>query len=188
MVNISLYLVTQLIKKHTMKLPEKSKQERKVAILNRIMKEDDVSLISDIENLINKFDHPPAQEERTMKLSAFLDKNLGRTKAVGFLYDNTYLECGSWKEIYEEIIRILINTGTVTPSMLPIEDCHRGKRYMINTHPIHKSEKAFTIPAQIEDIYAECHYNASTLMKNVYQIIIKSKTLEVDHFQVRFIK
>jgi hypothetical protein len=166
----------------------KTIEERKVAILNRVMKDDSMTLIVAIESAISSHDAPISSKEYLVNLKEFAEIDFGRTKALGFEFDDLYLECSSWKEIYEEIIQLMFSRLVIDPKKMPIPDCHAGQRFMLNKEPVHKSGKAFTIPSEINGVYAECHYNANTLMKNISNALSSSKTLKADDFKLRFLK
>ena len=109
--------------------------------------------------------------EKGVLLSELLDKNFEKTKPYLFQFENEEAsDIGSWKAFYSLVLTRLVSDDVIQASDCPISDIHHGQRYAIHTEPVHRNGKQFTVPYQLGYLFAECHYNSETLIKNLHSI------------------
>ncbi|MDN3205933.1 hypothetical protein [Algoriphagus sediminis] len=160
--------------------------ERKVAIVSRLMNETNEELIRHLENAILLFDAPKVSKAYTKHIEELADMEWGKTKPTKLIANEKEISVRSWRQVYIEIIKILIKTTVIRQVMLPIPDYYGNSRFFANKIAIHRSGKGFTDPELIEGIYFECHYNTQMKMRNLVRLVEKSQRFKSENFKIIF--
>ena len=96
--------------------------------------------------------------------------------------DDSRVSIKYWKDTVVEVVRWLVNSKHLSPSLCPVQ---RARTNVVATSPVHPSGSPFRSPYQIGSLHIETHGNVIVLLQRI-RAIIEYVDLDAAQFKVRF--
>ena len=96
-----------------------------------------------------------------------------RERGVVVDLEDVRVHADSVRDLYEQILRILVDRGYMDRLEPFVPYRTSGQRYLIARKPLHPNENAFWVPVQVAGYYMETHKDYKTAIKQLNQFLSK---------------
>lgn len=118
-------------------------------------------------------DQPIIREETRERFSTGPSSRLPRERGVTVDLDGTRFVGSSVKDLYEQVLRLLVDEGVISRHSTLVPFKTSNERYLISTSPNHPNGNDFFIPISYGGFYMETHKSYQTALKQLRTLLAK---------------